>query len=467
VSLRTKLVAALVLLTVTASVAVAWFSYRATADRLMASVDASLADTTHQYQGGGPGHDDHRPPGPGPGPDSDTPVVGRGEVVQLLNGSGSVVSATSVALPVTALDRAVASGTTRYSVTRNVTVDGVSYRLMTSPRDGGAVQVARDLTDTDQVLTSLRNRTLFIVALVAAAAALAGWLIARQVTRRLVRLTATAEEVAATGRLDVPVPVEGHDEAGRLGVAFNRMLTALGRSRDDQQRLVQDAGHELRTPLTSLRTNITVLRRHRDLPPASLAAVLDDLDSEAHELSNLVNELVELATDQRGDEPEIRILLAALAERVAARARRRTGRAITVDADTSEIDGRPQALERALGNLVENAAKFDEDGTESIEVQVRAGRVTVLDRGPGVDPNDVGHLFDRFYRAVSARSRPGSGLGLAIVRDIVIGHGGTVFAEPRPGGGLAIGFALPLARPEDSNQALTQDGATSQARLQR
>ena len=91
---------------------------------------------------------------------------------------------------------------------------------------------------------------------------LLGWLIARQVTRRLVRLTGAAEQVAATGRLDVAVPVEGTDEAGRLGAAFNEMLAALARSKDDQQRLVQDAGHELRTPLTSLRTNISVLRRY-------------------------------------------------------------------------------------------------------------------------------------------------------------------------------------------------------------
>ena len=122
-------------------------------------------------------------------------------------------------------------------------------------------------------------------------------------TRRLARLTGVAEEVAATGRLDVPVPVGGSDEAGRLGTAFNEMLTALGRSRDAQQRLVQDAGHELRTPLTSLRTNVSVLRRHETLAPETRTRVIDDLDAETRELTGLVNELVELATDARDDEP--------------------------------------------------------------------------------------------------------------------------------------------------------------------
>jgi len=297
------------------------------------------------------------------------------------------------------------------------------------------------------VLDSLRNLTLVATALIVALAAAVGWLIARQVTRRLARLTGVAEEVAATGRLDVPVPVEGTDEAGRLGGAFNEMLIALGRSRDAQQRLVQDAGHELRTPLTSLRTNVSVLRRHESLPPETRTRVIEDLDAETRELTGLVNELVELATDARDDEPHQHIELGPLAERVAERARRRTGRSITVTADGSVVDVRPQALERVVSNLLDNAAKFDAlaagDGVEPIEVEITGGRLEVRDRGPGIPADDLDHVFDRFYRAVGARSRPGSGLGLAIVRDLVEAHGGTVSAENRPGGGALVSFTLP------------------------
>ena len=277
-------------------------------------------------------------------------------------------------------------------------------------------------------------------------AAIVGWLIGRQVTRRLVRLTQAADDVAVTGRLDVEVPVSGSDETGRLGKAFNGMLGALARSRDQQQQLVQDAGHELRTPLTSLRTNVSVLRRMDDLAPEAQQQLVDDLESETKELTALVNELVELATDRRDDEPAQECDLGVLCEQAAARVRRRTGREVTVTSDHSMVSCRPSAIDRAIVNLIDNAAKFSPavpspDG--AIEVDVREGRLAVSDRGPGIPTDDLAHIFDRFYRSVASRSLPGSGLGLAIVRDIVESHGGTVFAEPRAGGGTTVGFTLP------------------------
>ncbi|HVH22920.1 MAG TPA: sensor histidine kinase [Pseudonocardia sp.] len=135
-----------------------------------------------------------------------------------------------------------------------------------------------------------------------------------------------------------------------------------------------------------------------------------------------------------------------MAHRAADRVQRRTGRTIRVVPDTGVVHGRPQALERAVGNLLENAAKFDEDGTEPIELHVQCGTVTVADRGTGIDPADADRVFDRFYRADTARGRPGSGLGLAIVRDVAEAHGGSVFARPRPGGGAEVGFTVAHAR---------------------
>jgi two-component system sensor histidine kinase MprB len=124
---------------------------------------------------------------------------------------------------------------------------------------------------------------------------------------------------------------------------------------------------------------------------------------------------------------------------------------ITVDADAFGLTGQPKALERAVSNLLENAVKFAPDGP--IEVVLRDGRVEVLDRGPGIGDEDAPRVFDRFHRADSARALPGSGLGLAIVREIALAHDGSVFAEPRPGGGAVVGFTvgpdllLPISHP--------------------
>jgi two-component system sensor histidine kinase MprB len=365
---------------------------------------------------------------------------------QVLDADGTVVrSEAGVTIPVAEVDVAVASGADRAARDyRDVTLDAGHYRLLTAAlTTPGAVQVVRSLDEVDRLSSSLRAGILVAVLVVATLAAIAGWLIARQLTRRLENLVVATQEVATTGNLDVEVPVSGHDEIATLGASFSSMLGSLRRSQEAQRRLVQDAGHELRTPLTSLRTNIGVLRRHPDLADDARARLVDDLDLEARELSTLANELVELAAERRDDEPLEEVALGPLAERVAARTRRRTGREVPVDADASVVLGRPLALERAISNLLDNAAKFDPTGGP-ISVEVRAGTVAVLDRGPGIAPDDVEHVFDRFFRSEDARSRPGSGLGLAIVRDVAGSHDGSVFAANREGGGARVGFSIPL-----------------------
>ena len=277
-------------------------------------------------------------------------------------------------------------------------------------------------------------------------AAALGWLLAWRITRRLVRLASVAEEISEHGRLDHEVPVGGRDEVGRLAGSFNTMLARLAAARESQDRLVQDAAHELRTPLTSLRTNASVLRRIDELAPDARSRLIDDVQGETRELSHLVDELVELALSGHNDEADAPVELAGLADRVVERAERRTARRFLVETDGRVISGRRQGLERAVGNLLENAAKFDRDGQEPIELQIRGGTITVLDRGPGIAPVDLERVFDRFYRADTARGLPGSGLGLAIVRDIAEIHGGSVFARPRSGGGTEIGFSVDDSR---------------------
>jgi two-component system sensor histidine kinase MprB len=373
--------------------------------------------------------------------------------VQVLGARGQIVDHGSPVLPVTSADKGAAVARPAGEVVqhKDVRVDEDLFRVATvSLGDGrGAVQVAQEFSDTEDLLRALQQRTLILMAAVVVAAGLFGWWLARRITRRLVILTSAAEDVARTRRLGIQVPVTGLDEVGRLGRAFDRMLGRLAQSEEDQRRLVQDAGHELRTPLTSLRTNISLLRRIDELPPATREDLVADLSQEARELTDLVNELVDLAAGQSDAEPPQRLDLADLAEDVVGLARRRTGRDVVLhtSGDTT-TDGRPGMLQRAISNLVENAAKFDPDGKAPIEVDVagpaRPGtvRVEVRDRGPGIADGDLVRIFDRFYRAADARSQPGSGLGLSIVREVAMAHGGAPFAFRREGGGAVIGFTV-------------------------
>jgi two-component system sensor histidine kinase MprB len=369
----------------------------------------------------------------------------RQDAALLLAPDGQVVQARGDAvLPVTDADRAAAAGTQPTRTARTKEVDGVPYRIVTvAPGDaGGALLVARDWSENAAVLQQLAVvLTAFAVAL-AGLAAVVGWWVATSITRRLVHLTDAAEHVGQTGQLEVAVPGAGTDEVGRLAAAFNTMLDRLAASQADQKRLVQDAGHELRTPLTSLRTNISLLHRLDELPPDARARVLADLEGESRELTGLVNEVLDLAAGEADSGDPEAVRLADVARAVAARAHRRTGRDIDVQADDSTVMTHRSGVERAVWNLVENAVKFDPGGAP-IEIRVSEGTLEVLDRGPGVDPADATRLFDRFYRPVASRSQPGSGLGLSIVKDVVEASGGRVYVTGRDGGGSVFGMAFP------------------------
>ena len=445
-SLRVKLILALTLLAAAATAAIGISSYRSTEHQLQSDIDNSLDDAARRLSES-PDWGDADHDGDNHGPGDGRPRSFEQVLIQIVAPDGTVlVAPNSGELPVDDADREVAaSADPNARVLHDTRIDDEDYRMLTVASGDGAVQFARSLAESREALESILHSTLVSMAVVAVVSALLGWLVAHGITRRLERLTAVAGVVASTGRLDVDVPTDGRDETGQLGRALSGMLSALHTSREEQHRLVQDASHELRTPLTSLRTNVAVLRRRfAGLDEASREQLLADLDSETRELTDLVNELVELATDRRDDEVVQEVRLADVAERAAARARRRTGRSIGLDADDSACEGQPGALERAVQNLVDNACKFATDG--DVEVTIADGRLAVRDHGQGIPAADVEHIFDRFYRSVEMRSRPGSGLGLAIVKSVVERHGGEVFAGNADGGGAEIGFWLPLMR---------------------
>jgi len=368
-------------------------------------------------------------------------------VQQTIDRNGTVTNTLpgQPSLPIDAQDRAIAARPSS-SQYRDVTVKGVEYRMITaSLQSGGAVQIARQVSEVDDVLAVLRNRLVVIALAGIALAALAAWLVMRRATRPIERLTETVEHIAATQDLTTPIPVRGHDEVGRLAASFNTMLIALDTSREQQQRLVVDASHELRTPLTAVRTNIDFLGHAPNLDAEARAQLIAETRLELDELTNLVSEMVELATDVRSEEPIEPVALGDVASDVAARFRRRTGKEIRVDVDDAgTVDGRQAMLDRAVSNLIDNALKFSPDG-EAVDVTVRGGTVEVADRGPGVAPEDKTRVFDRFYRATAVRTLPGSGLGLSIVAQIAALHGGSVTLDARDGGGTVARLELPAA----------------------
>ena len=370
------------------------------------------------------------------GPDSAFQAFNeKGEVVAFLRGGPS--------LPISEADMTVV-GERLFVEPRNVYVDDTHYRMITAPYgDSYAIQIARDLSETDAIVAGLRLRLFGIGGLGVILAALMGWLVAGRALKPVGELTATAEHVATTQDFDAPIEVNRTDEIGRLASSFNTMLKALGASRQQQQQLVADASHELRTPLTSLRTNIELLAKSEDMEGAEKQELLADVTFELGELTELVSELVELATDARiTHEPVSRVDLTDLVEQVAERARRRTGRTISVTGDGATVEGRPGMLERAVINLVDNAHKWSPPEVP-IEVSVEGGTVEVIDHGPGIAMEDRSYVFERFYRSATARSMPGSGLGLAIVKQVIDLHGGQVWAKETPGGGARVGFQVP------------------------
>lgn len=379
------------------------------------------------------------------------PVIGVIELadfdahVQILDGEGQpVFSIGAVVLPVGLEERRLATGGDA-PVRRTAEIDGQRYRILTAPFSGeGAVQIARDLDETDRVLNDLLRRTVPLGAAIAVAAATTAWFLTRRALRPVTQLTHAAERVARTQDLAAAIEVNRGDEVGVLARSFNAMLEALQTSRQQQNRLVADAGHELRTPLTSMRTNVDLLQRVESLNDGERRRILVDVNAELHELSELVRELVELAGEPGADdEPFTTLDLADLAVEAADRARRRSGREIATEASGREpVWGQLGSLERAIDNLLGNATKFTPEGTP-IRILTAGGRLEVHDAGPGIPPEDQPLVFDRFFRSASARAEPGSGLGLAIVKQIVERLDGHVWAGTSPMGGAEVGFEIP------------------------
>jgi two-component system sensor histidine kinase MprB len=316
-------------------------------------------------------------------------------------------------LPVTAQTRALARARTSQRVLEDTRADGVHVRMLTVGLPGrGAVQLARSLASVDRALGRLRILLALLTVFGTAFAALLARILSRPVA----------------------APTE-HELAASQG--------ALAASIAAQRQLVADASHELRTPVTSVRTNAEMLRDAATVPDEERRLIAGEVVEQAEELTALIGDLIDLA---RGDAPDPAVedvRLDALAYESVQRARRHApGLDFSLSAEPCVAEGAPERLARAINNLLDNAAKHSPDGG-TVEIALRDGVLTVRDHGPGIDPADLPHVFDRFYRGANARGRPGSGLGLAIVRQVAEAHGGSVGLEPALGGGTIARLTLP------------------------
>jgi len=274
-------------------------------------------------------------------------------------------------------------------------------------------------------------------------------LMARGMTSPLRSMERAATQMAA-GDLTVRVAASSNDEVGRLAAAFNHMADELAAVDTQRRDLVANVSHELRTPISALRATLeNVVDGVVPAEPTLLRTML----AQTERLQRLVGQLLDLSRLESGGSPlhRLRFPAADLLERVADEAALHSPDLefeVAIEPADLAVDGDPERLHQVLGNLVENAARFaPDDTTVELTAAERDGLVVfeVLDRGPGIPPEALTRVFERFYRTDEARSTDegGSGLGLAIARWIVELHGGRIRAEAREPAGCRMVVELP------------------------
>ncbi len=395
---------------------------------------------------------------------------------QLVTSSGAVWAPAGEAglLPAGTAAAQVAGGS-HAAYYSQVTMDGVRAMVLTTQLAPGlAVQLAAPLDQVNAEVTIVGTTLALLSAAGVVLAALAGRAVARAGLAPVGRLAAVAEQVTATGNPAGRVEVDRPDELGRLAASFNTMLRALQRSHAAQRQLVSDASHELRTPLTSLRINVEMLAASPDLPGPERTEILDRVAAQAAELGDLVSNVTELARGESSTATLKHVNLREVAQACLRTAQRDWPRTpFRAELEPVTVFGSADRLGIAVRNLLDNAAKFSPPGApvtlrlahgKLAEGKLAEGELTVTDSGPGIAAEDLPHLFDRFYRARSARAVPGSGLGLSIVRQVADSHGGTVTACPAPGHGTRVTLSLPLAAPDTGASPSQGEGAVSAGR---
>jgi two-component system sensor histidine kinase MprB len=442
-SLRRRIAGAAALSVAAVAIAIGAVGYASTRSHLIGELRQELAGRAQPFlapdPAGGPRGSDSPTPPPGPR------FGGAPGYFQFTGADGTTRTPDGKApqLPVTARTVAIArrASGSFYSTAR---VGGVHLEVLTvgDPYDHTAVQVALPLSGVDSVLHGLLLTYGLLVGGGILLALLLGVAISRSALSPIERFLRRSEDV--TRELHRPQRIEetGATELRRLATSFNSTLDALERSIESQRHLIADASHELRTPIAALRSNIQIFLQSDRLPEAEReglqAAILAELD----ELTQVVSDVLELARGAAStgrSEPGEGVPRGR--EGGAHAQRRDPSLQVELDLTPTVVVGDPDRIARAISNVVDNARKWSPPGGQ-IAVALRGATVSVRDHGAGFEEEDLPHVFDRFYRAQSARRMPGSGLGLAIVQQAALAHGGFARAANVPGGGalVEVGF---------------------------
>jgi two-component system OmpR family sensor kinase len=462
-SFKSRLVLSVTLLTAAVSAFVAVWAYQTASDALAGDMDRLLRDRAYALS------------------KSVTPMNLRlqpwmeslletdklGLLVQVLDAEGKVVSRSAnliADMPFSAAARAAAE-TNLTGFTESIPgIDG-EIRLATVPvtnfRNGENQILAYTQAALPESARGKRLRGLaWGLAGAGLAAVVAAWLVSRILARTWLRsVDAAVDSARRIGagetlreRLFVP---KDEDEVARLAGAFNELLDRLESAHANQQRFLADASHELRTPLTVLRGEIEVALR-RERPAEEYREVLESSREEIERLARLTENLLSLARSDAGEAvaaPEPVDLAEVCRKVVDSLANRATSKRIGLSVEETGpviVSGDSLALERIVLNLVENAIRYSPAGeTVTLRTQTtdKEAVLTVSDTGPGIAPEHLPHLFERFYRVDKARAREhgGAGLGLAIVEALVHAHGGRVSVASEVGQGTVFTLSLPLA----------------------
>ena len=340
--------------------------------------------------------------------------------------------------------------------TRTCEVLTVPIVVEGSRRLVGTLQLATNLNVVESTQQVLLIVLVIGIILSTTTAGLAAWIATKQALTPLEAVTQTALQITRADDLSRRIPYQGpeNDEVGQLIRAFNQTLSRLENLFNSQRRFLADVGHELRTPLTVIKGNMDLMRRMSEIDDESMASI----ESEVDRLTRLVGDLLLLAQAESGKLPLARrlveldtVLLEVLQQmRVLAKDRlqMRLG-----EIDQVLVCGDQDRLKQVLVNLIGNAIKYTpQDGEVLVglgKVENRA-RLTVSDTGPGIPPEDLPHIFERFYRGEKSRTRAregkGFGLGLSIAYWIVRNHGGQIEVAPRQPKGTTFCVWLPLAQ---------------------
>lgn len=396
----------------------------------------------------------------GAGPSDPHPDVDLGTLVRILNTRGQTVYVTpaflALTVPPTSVTQPLQGRPWQGTVIARSgkTVRLYSTGLTEKGRVFGVIQVGESLAPLGGTLRSVFLELLLVGPFVLLLGAAGSYWLAARAFRPITRLTRTAQGIEA-GDLHRRVPVPStNDEVQHLALTFNEMIGRLEMAFSRQRRFVADASHELRTPVAAI-CSMTDVALTQNASLEEYAAVLRDVNADAERLGHLIRDLLNLARideDQTAFEQEPVQLERAVIETAAVAEPLATERGITLEVQANEpvtILGDEARLIQIVMNLLDNAITSTNVGgkvTLNVEAKNRNAYLIIRDTGIGIAPEHMEHIFERFYRVDTARSRHagGSGLGLAIVERLVRLHRGTVTVESQLGQGSTFTVILPL-----------------------